>query len=448
MCSIVRHCSRSWRQLQENAVFVRTSDHGVLLNTLASATRKRLNTRNSQLGHPKCWQIYNLRTYCNIYFPDFNYIMTKGSFDYSFLWNVTMNDSSLTSGDTPVVVGPSALAKAIISISGFALIATILGGNGLVILLLFRFRRLRTTTNYFILGMASADFMTGIILIASVTIRLNQQIIITPFECMLFWCTTVFTCCLSCLTLLLVSIDRYFKVTIPLRYEIYMSDKKTISIIIAIYLYVFFITYGLPLAGLNQTDKGFDIHCFFQLSKIFTPGLTRFIIYFNVYLPLLLIILMYSHIFRVVMIKLRQEKAQCNPAAVGMKCSRLSMLKREIKTIKTLIMLLGLCICGWVPVTSVMLFEIHNPEYQAGLGLRTIVGYLTFFNSAVNPIVYSLRSEHFRQSSRRLICGRENFKKFKRRRRRIGATVQPLTVFTVEPITAMRLTETIAERVE
>ena len=126
--------------------------------------------------------------------------------------------------------------------------------------------------------MASADFMAGIILIASLIIRLNRRITVTPFECMIFWCSTVFVCCLSCSTLLCVSVDRYLKVLMPLRYEIYMSNNKAISIIIGIYIYLLFITFGLLFAGLNQTDKGFDTNCFFHptLENIYTRPCTVF----------------------------------------------------------------------------------------------------------------------------------------------------------------------------
>ena len=359
----------------------------------------------------------------------------------------TFNGSPPSTSAFPIegvtlATGPSPFSKTLISISGVILISIILLGNGLVILLLFRFRQLRTPTNYLILGMASADFTTGIVLIASLILRLKPEIRTTPKECLVFWSAGVFPGCTSVLTLLFVSLDRYLKVLLPLRYQTIMSNTVAIYSVACIYVYSAIAMFVLPWVGFNQTHKDFNIPCFFQLSKIFDPIYIQVLIYLNILLPLVLICFMYGHLFRVVMQKLSLEKIQGNPAALGIKYSRLSYLKREIKTIKTLVMLLGLCICGWVPVVCIVLAEIYNPGYQAGLGVRTIVGYLTFINSAINPIMYSLRSEQFRQSARRMICGKQSLKRHRLKRR--DATVHPMSTFAISPLTKVNRSETIA----
>ena len=128
-----------------------------------------------------------------------------------------------------------------------------------------------------------------------------------------------------------------------------------------------------------------------------------------------------------------------------------NMNRRELNTVKTLIILLTLCICGWFPYTSVLLSENYNPSFQAGLGVRSLVGYLVYLNSAVNPLVYCLRSEHFRNCTRKLFCGHRGVRKKGhvsiRRILQSGGTVYPLAVIVVDPRSnsVINLTSTLGE---
>ena len=293
------------------------------------------------------------------------------------------NSSSAPDEQDIISAVTNPITTLIISMIGTCFVATSILGNGLVILLLLRTRRLRTPTNYFILGMAVADFTCAVVLIPSIAIRLSPDVNMTPFECLLFWSSGIFTGCTSVLTLFLVSCDRYLKVVLPLRYLSILTNKVAIYCVIIVYLYSFVTTFGLPLFVLNQLHKEFYEPCFFQLSHIYHPVYAQFIIYVNFIVPLTLICAMYIHIFHVVVQKFKQEKLTANSSMVlGMKHSRFSWFKRELKTIKTMAILLGLCICGWVPTSVIMLAEIYDPAYQASLEVRTVRrgGYLAFCN--------------------------------------------------------------------
>ncbi|XP_072027741.1 histamine H2 receptor-like [Amphiura filiformis] len=300
-----------------------------------------------------------------------------------------MNDSTLL---TESMAEPSTLAKAIISIVGLALIVTILGGNGLVLLLLIRFRRLRTTTNYFILGMASADFTVGIVLIGTIIVRFNPQFLTSPVHCLVYWCSAIAPSITSCWALFFANFDRYLKLAFPLRYHMIMSPKVAMSIVVCIYVYTTLAIYVFPaITGINTLNNDFNLTCWYKLSRVLSPNYMQFLIYGNVMLPIISICFLYGMVVRLVVDKLRHENIKLR-------------LRRELRSIKTLAILLGLCVFGWFPLCSVLLIEIYNPSYQAGFGLRTIVGYCMFLNSALNPIVYSLRSARFRQCARKLIC--------------------------------------------
>ncbi|XP_072027912.1 beta-2 adrenergic receptor-like [Amphiura filiformis] len=322
----------------------------------------------------------------------------------SLLGNTT--NSTISPDD---VSEPSSFATAIIYfISGLALLV-ILGGNGLVIILIVKFSRLRTATNYFILGMASADFALGIIVTVVIIMKLNHHWPMPQFGCLLLRCTTLFPAVTSCLTLLSVSMDRYLKIVMPLRYHDLMSKRVAMMIVISIFVYTALTIYVLPLTISNGTQI-FNQTCWVDFSlTIIHPAYLQFLVFGNILLPLCLICIMYGQIFRTVIqmighersIRIPQQQAKKMRYMTSRRSSR-NWITRELRTIKTLVILLGLCIFGWVPFCGVVLFEIYNPSYQVGLKVLSVIRMCTSLNSAANPIVYSLRSEQFRLCIRKL----------------------------------------------
>ncbi|XP_072027814.1 adenosine receptor A2b-like [Amphiura filiformis] len=359
--------------------------------------------------------------------------------------NSIMNDSFLfgESPDDVNITEPTPLsAKAIILfISSLALIMTILGGNGLVLVLLIKFHCLRTATNYFIIGMASADFTVGITLISNIIINLNPKMPIPPIGCLLLRCTVIFPSVISCLTLLSVSLDRYLKIVMPLRYHDLMSKRVAMMIVMSIYIYAALTTYGLPLSIANQTHE--DLTCT-RFSIVFNPFYLQFLIFGNILFPQCLIFIIHGQIFRVLIQKIRKER-RIVPQQQAREGRRQFWLKRERRTIKTLVILLGVCIFGWVPICGVILAEIYNPSYNVGQDVRNLVRYFAFINSAANPIVYSLRSEQFRVYARKLfgISKKQKLKLIETTRN--DATGYPLSVIDVGQLSRSRAQSTNAD---
>ena len=312
--------------------------------------------------------------------------------------NLSLDNATSATGDDVQAPGP--LAKAIISLIGAVLISIILFGNCMVLVLIVRFHHLRTPTNYFIMGMAIADFNVGILALVSIIIRLNPHIPIQPVACLLYNFSLAYPSVTSIFTLLFVTLDRYLKVVSPYRYELVVTNKTALTSVVLIYLFSFLTFFVIPFMRRDQVDVDFSIPCFFLLSKVFGPKYIQFLIYI-VLIPIGIIAFMYGHLY-VVVRRLQKDRKRVYPASFGKK---IQFMKQEAKSIKTLTILLGLCISGWVPILSVLLKETYDPEYQGGLIIRTICGYLTFFNSAMNPIWYSLRSEQFRSSAKKLVCG-------------------------------------------
>lgn len=100
-------------------------------------------------------------------------------------------------------------------------------GNALVITVFHRERRLRKRTNYYIVSLAMADFLVGLLgipfaVLASIGLPTNL------YGCLLTLSTLVVLCTISIFCLVAVSIDRYWAILYPLAYSRNVRTKTAI----------------------------------------------------------------------------------------------------------------------------------------------------------------------------------------------------------------------------
>ncbi|KAE8744380.1 hypothetical protein FOCC_FOCC008984 [Frankliniella occidentalis] len=101
-------------------------------------------------------------------------------------------------------------------------------GNALVILAFQRERRLRRRTNYYIVSLAVADLLVGLLgipfaLLASVGLPHNLH------ACLFTVSLLVVLCTISIFCLVAVSVDRYWAILHPLGYSRNVSTKKAVG---------------------------------------------------------------------------------------------------------------------------------------------------------------------------------------------------------------------------
>ncbi|XP_048511042.1 muscarinic acetylcholine receptor DM1 isoform X2 [Athalia rosae] len=135
--------------------------------------------------------------------------------------NVTYEPSSL---DVAVVVGSSTrytvLEIVVITIvAGFLSLATVIG-NSMVMISFKIDKRLQTISNYFLFSLAVADFAIGLISMPLFTVStLLGYWPLGPYICDTWLALDYLASNASVLNLLIISFDRYFSVTRPLKYR-------------------------------------------------------------------------------------------------------------------------------------------------------------------------------------------------------------------------------------
>ncbi|XP_076367320.1 octopamine receptor in mushroom bodies [Tachypleus tridentatus] len=133
---------------------------------------------------------------------------------------------------------------------------TVISGNLLVILSVFISAKLRTVTNFFIVSLAVADLLVGIVVLPySMTLEVLDVWIFGNTWCQIWLAVDVWLCTSSILHLCAISVDRYLAITRPVHYRSIMSSRRAKLLIAAVWVVAFVICFP-PLVGWNDSSTG------------------------------------------------------------------------------------------------------------------------------------------------------------------------------------------------
>ena len=80
--------------------------------------------------------------------------------------------------------------------------------------------------------------------------------------------------------------------------------------------------------------------------------------------------------------------------------------KRERKAAKTLAIITGAFVVCWLPFFVCALLMPIFPHWVFDETMLSVFLWLGYFNSTLNPIIYTIFSPEFRQAFKRLLCGK------------------------------------------
>lgn len=301
------------------------------------------------------------------------------------------------------------------------LILLTIGGNVLVCLAVCASRRLRCTANCFIVSLAVTDLLLGLLVLPfSALLQLCDEWPLGPVFCNFYISMDVMLCTASILTLLVISVDRYLAVTMPLRYAslvlpwrvaVAMAGVWTVSVAVSF----------LPIQmGWNTVNGTVQNHgpgdperkCRFELNRpyVLTDALLTF------YLPLMAMCWTYFQILRIAQAQAKRiisARPSCittydcsnNPPTTTTMVSSVSTVAlREHKATVTLAAVIGVFVVCWLPyfILFTMLGLKEHPD-PTTVPEYPIVLWLGYTNSALNPILYGALNRDFRSAYNHLM---------------------------------------------
>ncbi|KAF5290751.1 hypothetical protein FQR65_LT11532 [Abscondita terminalis] len=314
------------------------------------------------------------------------------------------------------------------------IVAAILG-NLLVIVSVMRHRKLRIITNYFVVSLAFADMLVAMVAMTfNFSVQISGKWLFGRFMCDVWNSMDVYFSTASIMHLSCISVDRYFAIVKPLKYVMYMT-KKVVAIMLVLTwvspsvlllpIYMGWYTTAEHLESIKKSNNSEE--CTWVANKPY--GIISSSISF--WIPCTIMIFMYLAIFKEAN---RQEKALYNRAGNAMllhqnntngdmlsnsggssknltlhevnqglhhtptKDRNIMKMKREHKAARTLGIIMGVFILCWLPffvwyVTTTLCSTCYNPDT-----LVTVVFWIGYFNSTLNPIIYAYFNKEFREA--------------------------------------------------
>ncbi|XP_062261582.1 histamine receptor H2b [Platichthys flesus] len=281
-----------------------------------------------------------------------------------------------------------------------------ISGNVLVCLAVGLSRRLRCIANCFVVALALTDLLLGLLVLpltATVELRGGKW----PFGgalCNIYLSLDVMLCASSILTLMAISVDRYLAISDPLSYSRRVTPLRVTLALIAIWAVSLAVSFVPIHLGWNTVDYKVQ-HVDWSLGDEDEEGRycqfewnNNYVLIYafgSFYLPLLLMSGMYLCIFRVAREQVRRIRAAM-PSYPRTKTT--AAIAHEHKATVTLGAVLGAFIICWFPYFTFLICMSIKDKTNPPNTLHSVILWLGYFNSALNPILYPAFNRDFRRA--------------------------------------------------
>ena len=272
-------------------------------------------------------------------------------------------------------------------------------GNGLVILAFYRFHVLRTITNYFVVSLAVADILVACLSMPCwMYIRLSDikkipkedqflnSVLYYSWQYIDILCSTA-----SIVNLCMISVDRHLAINSPLTYNTCMTPKRARASIAVAWLFAFLCATLSIVTVVNS------------IMPVAGRVYAIFIAFTAFFIPLLILIGVYSKICCVALRQVREIRNAHSRVQHGIQREHNITIRRELKITKTLGIVVGAFILCWGPFFSLVVVYAVCKTCPDGRDWVGLTKWLHYSNSTLNPLIYMLFTRTFRSAFKRLL---------------------------------------------
>lgn len=293
-----------------------------------------------------------------------------------------------------------------------------LAGNGMVFAMVLKDKQLQTPTNFYVVSLATADF-----LFASIALPLRIHEVYHGYmwtlgfsACRLWISIDILCCSASVVHLAAISVDRYIKISKPFQYNTKMTSVRVKLIISAIWIYASTI---VALGQFPWTKDEPGIVLIYNDCLNINKSFNTFLAAAGFFLPLLILLAMYSFVFHAALEQERKVKklypsfGKRHPKRSKLISTPLFLL--DLKATKTLVVVVSSFVICWFPFFVIFLVAQYNPMliYRMPASYRPTVMLICVyllpnFNSCCNPLIYACLNKQFRKRMKTMLFPRRS----------------------------------------
>ncbi|XP_056147907.1 D(1)-like dopamine receptor [Lampris incognitus] len=322
--------------------------------------------------------------------------------------------------------------RALVGCVLFLLIVSTLLGNTLVCAAVVKFRHLRSkVTNFFVISLAVSDLFVAVLVMPWKAISEVTGTWLFGRFCGTWIAFDIMCSTASILNLCIISVDRYWAIASPFKYELKMTHRVAFIMIGVAWTLSILISFipvqlnwhkageegeasALGAAG-NFTTTNHTESCVANLNK--TYAISSSLISF--YIPVVIMIATYTRIYRIAQTQIRritsleravehaqnhhqQRSSDCGAQENSLKTS----FKKETKVLKTLSIIMGVFVFCWLPffVLNCMV-PFCDPPCVSDTTF-TIFVWFGWANSSLNPVIYAFNADFRRAFTTILGCNK------------------------------------------
>ncbi|XP_045189650.2 dopamine receptor 1-like [Mercenaria mercenaria] len=279
-----------------------------------------------------------------------------------------------------------------------------LAGNILVCIAVFTDRRLKRLNNMFIVSLAVADLWVSLMVMTFAVVNdITGKWMFGSAYCNVWISSDVMGSTASILNLCVISLDRYIHIRDPLKYARWMNWKK-VAIAISLVWTISIILSFIPInVGWHKSPEDYDKVlppelCYLEISGTYAVVSSSI----SFYLPCIVMLALYCKLYMYAREQVRSINSTLVHNHIGEQrgsgqASRLSDHKAAV----TLGVIMGVFLICWLPFFILNLIEAYCK--CAPIILFQILTWLGYFNSCLNPIIYSIFNSEFRNAFKKIL---------------------------------------------
>uniref|UniRef100_A0A672FT22 G-protein coupled receptors family 1 profile domain-containing protein n=1 Tax=Salarias fasciatus TaxID=181472 RepID=A0A672FT22_SALFA len=300
----------------------------------------------------------------------------------------------------------------------FLLIVSTLLGNTLVCAAVIKFRHLRSkVTNFFVISLAVSDLFVAVLVMPWEAVAEVTDAWLFGRFCDVWIAFDIMCSTASILNLCIISVDRYWAIASPFKYERKMTHRVAfvmIGVAWTLSILISFIPGMLMMAvAANFTNASLPDarSCVANLNRTYAISSS----FISFYIPVVIMIATYTRIYRIAQTQIRRimsleraaEQAQGGGhGRAGDEASLKSSFKKETKVLKTLSIIMGVFVFCWLPFFVLnCTVPFCDPPCVSDTTFTVFV-WFGWANSSLNPVIYAFNADFRRAFATILGCNR------------------------------------------